>query len=153
MRIIKTKKNNIWILAAIINKIINHINNKDLITNKLLMEKKRENEEIVEKNSEILMIRNDRIRRLERLIILKIEKNRKLINDRCVRIQNIKNEQNRIKEKKREVKDKIARRKREYEGKFSEIFEKKNLDDKMLLKVHKMFPDSELINQLLIWCG
>ena len=96
------------------------------------------------------MIRNDRIRRLERLIILKIEKNRKLINDRCVRIQNIKNEQNRIKEKKREVKDEIARRKREYEGKFSEIFEKKNLDDKMLLKVHKMFPDSELINQLLI---
>ena len=41
------------------------------------MEKKRENEEIVEKNSEILMIRNDRIRRLKRLIILKIEKNRR----------------------------------------------------------------------------
>ena len=47
----------------------------------------------------------------------------------------------------------IARRKREYEEKFSEIFEKKNLYDKMLLNIHKMFPDNERINQLLIWLG
>ena len=47
---------------------------------------------------------------------LKIEENRKLINDRYIRIQNIKDEQNRINEKKREVKDEIARRKKEYES-------------------------------------
>ena len=29
------------------------------------------------------------------------------------------------------------------------MFHKKDLDDKMLLKIHKMFPDNERINQLL----
>ena len=56
----------------------------------------------------------------------------------------------RINERKRAVKDEISRRKREYEEQFSKMFHKKNIDDKMLLKIQKMFPDNERINQLLL---
>ena len=44
----------------------------------------------VEKNNENLMVRNDRIKRLERLKYLKIEENRRLINERYNRTNNIK---------------------------------------------------------------
>jgi hypothetical protein len=85
----------------------------------------------MEKNNEILMIRNDKIKRLERLYNLKIEEDRKSINDKYNRIQNMKEQQIKINERKREVKDEIARRKREYEEQFSKMFHKKDIDDKM----------------------
>ena len=82
-------------------------------------EKEKESKEKMEKNNEILMIRNDKIKRLERLYNLKIEEDRKSINDKYNRIQNMKEQQIKINERKREVKDEIARRKREYEEQFS----------------------------------
>ena len=103
----------------------------------------------MERNNENIIIRNDKIKRLERIYNLKIEEDRKLINDKYNKIQNMKEQQLRINERKREVKDEIARRKREYEEQFSKMFHKKDIDDKMLLKIQKMFPDNERINQLL----
>ena len=41
----------------------------------------------------------------------------------------------RINENKREVKENIARKRREYEEQFSKMFHKKDIDDIMLLKI------------------
>ena len=100
LHIIKTKENNDLLLAARINGIINKINNKDRITDKIMMLKRQEYEEQLENAYANLMIRNDRIRRLERVNNMKIEEKRKLINDKYNRIQNMKEQQMMINEKK-----------------------------------------------------
>ena len=100
LHIIKTKENNDLLLAARINGIINKINNKDRITDKIMMLKRQEYEEQLENVYANLMIRNDRIRRLERVNNMKIEEKRKLINDKYNRIQNMKEQQMMINEKK-----------------------------------------------------
>ena len=67
MRIIKTKENNDLILAQRISKILAEINNKQRITEEIMMLKKGELDLKMKNNLEKLMIRNDRIKRLQRI--------------------------------------------------------------------------------------
>ena len=58
-------------------------------------------------------------------------------HERYNKIQNMKEQQMIIKENKRQVKEGIAKKRREYEEQFSKMFHKKDIDDKMLLKIMK----------------
>ena len=95
------------------------------------------------------MLKQDALKQLERLNANKREKTLRWIINKGDRIEKFKLQQQILSERKRKVKDEIIKKKAEYEYQFQKMFHKKNLDQKMINDIHKMFPDNEKINYLL----
>lgn len=136
-------------LAERINKIIEDFNNKTETTYKNLNKKRSDFIDKMEDKNRRLMEKNDYIKILERQKMFNTEKLRNSINEKYKKIAYLKDQKNLINEKKREVRDDIIRKKREYDAQFSKMFHKKDLDAKMIYKIQSMFPDNEKIKNLL----
>ena len=95
------------------------------------------------------MLKQDAIKQLERMNANKREKTLRWIMNKGDRIEKFKLQQQILSERKRKVKDEVTRKKAEYEYQFQKMFHKKNIDQKMINDIHKMFPNNEKINYLL----
>ena len=95
------------------------------------------------------MLKQDAIKQLERMNANKREKTLRWIINKGDRIEKFKLQQQILSERKRKVKDEVTRKKAEYEYQFQKMFHKKNIDQKMINDIHKMFPNNEKINYLL----
>ena len=95
------------------------------------------------------MLKQDALKQLERMNANKREKTLRWIINKGDRIEKFKLQQQILSERKRKVKDEVTRKKAEYEYQFQKMFHKKNIDQKMINDIHKMFPNNEKINYLL----
>ena len=95
------------------------------------------------------MLKQDALKQLERMNANKREKTLRWIMNKGDRIEKFKLQQQILSERKRKVKDEVTRKKAEYEYQFQKMFHKKNIDQKMINDIHKMFPNNEKINYLL----
>ena len=125
------------------------IKKKEENTERVLKKKFDDNLNKIEENNEKLMLKQDALKQLERLNANKREKTLRWIINKGDRIEKFKLQQQILSERKRKVKDEIVKKKAEYEYQFQKMFHKKNLDQKMINDIHKMFPDNEKINYLL----
>ena len=95
------------------------------------------------------MLKQDALKQLERMNANKREKTLRWIMNKGDRIEKFKLQQQILSERKRKVKYEVTRKKAEYEYQFQKMFHKKNIDQKMINDIHKMFPINEKINYLL----
>ena len=115
----------------------------------LWKKKNMENQEKIEENYKKFLEKQKHMKELENNKDLKREKAMKEIEDKNERIEKFKEEQQLISERKKQVRDEIVRKKEEYDNKFQKMFHKKNIDDKMIRNIQKMFPGNTRINILL----
>ena len=127
---------------------LNKIHYKEQVTNEQIQKRNERNMEWAEENNEKMMIRQDNIRRLNRLEMLKRENTDKWINDKRKRIETIREQQQFLSQRKSQIKDEIARKKEQYMHQFACFFHKTSLDEKQMNKILKMLPDNPKIQAL-----
>ena len=94
----------------------------------------------IEEDHQKLMIMNDNIKKVRQKKDLEIEEEEKSLIDKYNKINYFKERQNLKYERKMQIKNEFLKRKKELEEELS-ILCKKDIDDKMILKIHQMFPN------------
>ena len=107
------------------------------------------NNEKIENNAERLLMMQDRIRNLNRQKDYEREKTLEEIMQRRKDIEFRLEQHNSNLEKQRDLKDKMRKRKEEYDNNFQKMFHSGNIDKGMIEQIHQMFPENEKINCLL----
>ena len=102
-----------------------------------------------EKNNQKNIDKQNNIKVLNTKNKMEKENKLKLMKNKREKLENFTLQKQLISERKRKIRDDIIKKKEEYDKEFKKMFHKKNIDNKMIKNIIKMFPNNVKINSLL----
>ena len=102
-----------------------------------------------EKNNQKNIDKQNNIKVLNTKNKMEKENKLKLMKNKREKLENFKLQKQLISERKRKIRDDIIKKKEEYDKEFKKMVHKKNIDNKMIKNIIKMFPNNVKINSLL----
>ena len=102
-----------------------------------------------ERNKQKNIEKQNNIKELNKKNKIEKENTLKWIKNKMDKMENFKLQKQLISERKRKIRDDIIKKKEEYDEEFKKMFHKKNIDNKMIKNIIKMFPNNVKINSLL----
>ena len=102
-----------------------------------------------EKNNQKNIDKQNNIKVLNTKNKMEKENKLKLMKNKREKLENFTLQKQLISERKRKIRDDIIKKKEEYDEEFKKMFHKKNIDNKMIKNIIKMFPNNVKINSLL----